>query len=469
MTKNPFLEIDRLIVGDVYTSTAVMDTLTTLCDGFGSRFGGTTGEQEAVAFMQRILTEYGLQNVHAEPVQYIGWRRGDVSLTVTEPVTRPIPAITLPHSPPADLTAPVIDLGDGAPADFDARADDIRGKIVLVTSANPPSAKRWVHRMEKYGRAVLAGAAGFIFVNHYPGYGPATGGIGPEAGGAGWIPAVALSREEGAYVQRLIKQHGTVQMRLQSSDVVEPMTSWNVIADLPGSAPDPQIVMLGSHYDGHDISQGATDPASGTVAVLEAARVLAAYAPQAPHTIRFALWGIEEIGLFGSTRYVETHADELDRIRFYLNMDMAGAINPKDIVLNEWAELTRPFQAWSDEMALPYAVGQSLSAHSDHFPFMLAGVPTGAIGSVRPDLSGRGYAHTMYDTLDKAELRSLREAAVLAARLALRMARAETWPASRRAPARVREKMQTDAGFVEERALFDRVNAFYAEKRAAGD
>jgi len=31
------------------------------------------------------------------------------------------------------------------------------------------------------------------------------------------------------------------------------------------------LVILGSHYDGHDISQGAVDPASGTVVVMEAA------------------------------------------------------------------------------------------------------------------------------------------------------------------------------------------------------
>ena len=45
---------------------------------------------------------------------------------------------------------------------------------------------------------------------------------------------------------------------------------------------------------------------------------------------------------------------------------------------------------------------------------------------------GRGYGHTRYDTLDKVELTYLREAAALAARLALRMANAENWPATRR-------------------------------------
>ena len=76
------------------------------------------------------------------------------------------------------------------------------------------------------------------------------------------------------------------------------------MGDLPGREQPDQIVMLGSHYDGHDISQGAEDPASGAVAVLEAARLLARYAPALPCTVRFVLWGIEEIGLLGSRAYV---------------------------------------------------------------------------------------------------------------------------------------------------------------------
>ena len=68
-------------------------------------------------------------------------------------------------------------MGEGAPDDFDLRAGEIEGKVVMTNSEiYPKNTKRWVHRMEKIGRSVLAGATGFIFVNHYPGFGPATGG-----------------------------------------------------------------------------------------------------------------------------------------------------------------------------------------------------------------------------------------------------------------------------------------------------
>ena len=114
-TNNPFLTIDQQIMGDVYTSTEVMDNLTILCDEFGSRFGGTPGEKQAADFMKAKLEAYGLKNVHLEPIEYIGWRRGEMKLEIVSPIQKVIPCITLPHSPPADLEGVIVDMGDGAP------------------------------------------------------------------------------------------------------------------------------------------------------------------------------------------------------------------------------------------------------------------------------------------------------------------------------------------------------------------
>ena len=280
MTDNPYLSIDQQMVGDIYTSPEVMDTLTVLCDDFGSRFGGTAGERKAAEFIQAKLDGYGVQNVRLEPVEYLGWRRGEASLEIVSPIQMAIPCITLPHSPPADFEATIVDVGDGGPVDFERVGESLAGCIAMVNSKTyPRGVRRWVHRNEKYGRSLLAGAVGFIFVNHYPAYGPATGGIGSND--EGLIPAISLSHEDGAFVQRMLQRKGEVRVRLRSTDCTEPMTSWNVVGELPGSSEEAEIVMLGCHYDGHDISQGAVDPASGAVAVMEAARVLARYAGRA--------------------------------------------------------------------------------------------------------------------------------------------------------------------------------------------
>ena len=466
MANNPYLEIDRLIAGDIYTSKEALDNLLALCDGLGGRFAGSGEEEMAAEFIAQKLSEYGLPLVEKEAVTYTGWRRGEANLQVLEPVQRAIPCITLPYSPPVDLTADIVDVGDGAPADFAAAASELPGKFALTNSKTyPPGSNRWIHRQEKYNRALLAGAAGFIFVNHYPGYGPATGSIAPDdpQGAQAAIPGISISMENGAYLQRQLKQHGRVQLHLTSSDEYFAATSWNVIGELPGEMEDSQVVMLGCHYDGHDIAQGAADPASGTAALMEAARVLAAYAPPLPHTIRFALWSAEEIGLIGSTQYVLGHDEELDQVRFYLNMDMAGAISPKDIVLNVWPELVAPLSQFREEMALSFGIGQSLNAHSDHYPFMLAGVPTGGIGSLDPNTGGRGYGHTMYDTVDKVQRKGMREAAALAARLAMRMADEKEWPARRRSQSAVQAILDSPE-YREEQELYAQVKSYYAER-----
>ena len=466
MANNPYLKIDRLMVGDIYTSNEALEDLLVLCDSFNGRFAASADEKLAAEFIEKKLSGYGLPLEEKEAVTYTGWRRGDAQLEIVDPVQRTIPCITLPHSPPADLTADIVDVGDGSPAEFAARASELPGKFAFTNSVTyPPGSKRWIHRQEKYNRALLAGAVGFIFVNHYPGYGPATGSIGPDdpQSGQAAIPGISISMENGAYLQRLLKQHRRVRLHLTSSDEYFAATSWNVIAELPGELEDAQVVMLGCHYDGHDIAQGAADPASGTVALMEAARVLATYASPLPHTIRFALWSAEEIGLLGSTQYVLGHEADLNQIRFYLNMDMAGVISPKDIVLNVWPELVPPLSEFRDQMALSFGIGQSLNAHSDHYPFMLAGVPTGGIGSLDPNTGGRGYGHTMYDTVDKVQRRGMREAAALAARLALRMASEETWPAQRRPPSAV-QAILDGPEYREEQELYAQIKEYYARR-----
>ncbi len=466
MTDNPYLDVDRQMVGDIYTNNEVMNNLQVLCDGFGGRFAGSAEEEMAADYIAKKLSDYGLPLVEKEAVNYTGWQRGDVVLKVVDPIQRTIPCLTLPHSPPVDLEAGIVDVGDGTPADFTANVSELPGCFAFTNSITyPPGSKRWIHRHEKYDRALLAGAAGFIFVNHYPGYGPATGSIGPDVpeSGQAIIPGISISKENGAYLQRLLKQHGRVRLRLTSSDEYSDATSWNVLGELLGELEDAKVVMLGCHYDGHDIAQGAADPASGTVALMEAARVLAAYAKPLAHTIRFALWSAEEIGLLGSTQYVLQHESELDQIRFYLNMDMAGAISSKDIVLNEWPELVPEFSEFRNQMALSFRIGQSLNAHSDHYPFMLAGVPTGGIGSLSPNTGGRGYGHTMYDTVDKVERKGMREAAALAARLALRMASIQDWPVRRRSKSAVRAILD-GPDYRAEQELNVQVKAYYDKR-----
>ena len=439
---NPFLDIDQKMLGDIHTSSEAMENLTILCDDFGSRFGGTPGERQAADFFRDKFKEYGLKKSRKEPYRYASWKRGETSLEIVEPIQKSIPCIALPYCPSGTLEAELVSVGNGMPADFDSAGRKLKGKIVMATSASSHG-HRFVHRSEKYARSALAGAVGFIFMNHYDGLGPATGSIGDN--GEALMPGISVSKEDGSFLQRLMERKGKVKLKLRTRNRTTEKTSWNVVAELPGSNPD-EWVLTGCHYDGHDISQGANDPVSGMVCVQEAARVLKKYAgDKLGCGIRFIAFGTEEIGLIGAKHYVKQHADELDQIRLYINMDSAGGGGRKGIVMHRRPELDGFFADAKAGMKYDMPYGQGMSAFSDHFPFFEAGVPTSHVGDAEGVFSGRGYGHTAHDTLDKIKLADLREASSVLSRILLRISCAEKWPTKRWTAKQAENMMKKDA------------------------
>jgi Zn-dependent M28 family amino/carboxypeptidase len=105
----------------------------------------------------------------------------------------------------------------------------------------------------------------------------------------------------------------------------ETRTDFNVIAELPGTNED-NVVMAGAHLDSVTAGPGIQDNGSGSAALLETALMMAKQTPE--NTLRFAWWAAEELGLIGSTDYVEGLPQaERDRIALYLNYDMVGSPN----------------------------------------------------------------------------------------------------------------------------------------------
>lgn len=443
---NLYLQIDQQMVGDIYTSQEAMENLTVLCDEYGARFAGTPEEYEAANFIAACFKRYGLQNVELEAYPYAGWTRGTATLEVIEPIRRTLHCISLPYCPAGDITTELVSTGYGSPAEYEVLGGTAVNKLVMAESASPPNFGRWVHRKEKFERAVLAGASGFIFVSEHPGVGPETGSL--QNNREAPIPGISVCKEDGEFLRRLLaREPRKVRLKLKTTDINEPRTSWNVVADLPGRENGEEMIVLGCHYDGHDISQGAHDPASGMVSVIEAARVLSTYAGDSlKRTVRFIAFGTEEIGLTGAFRYVDAHASELDNIRFMLNMDAAGGASRKGIVLHCWDALEPFFNNAREQMHAEMPVGQKVHSYSDHFPFFLKGVPSCHMGDPESPPGGRGFGHTAYDTLEKVKLENLRAASAVGARIALRCANAADFPAKRRNAEAVQKIVDTDPG-----------------------
>ena len=115
-----------------------------------------------------------------------------------------------------------------------------------------------------------------------------------------------------------------VHLKLAFEWKVRPL--YNVIARIPGSAWPDEWIIQGNHHDAW--VNGASDPTSGNVALIETARgfgelLKSGWKPK--RTIVLASWDGEEWGLLGSTEWAEKHAAELTKNAVaYINSDSSG-------------------------------------------------------------------------------------------------------------------------------------------------
>ncbi len=101
---------------------------------------------------------------------------------------------------------------------------------------------------------------------------------------------------------------------------------YDVIIRIPGTTAANEWIVRGNHRDGW--VNGASDPISGQIALMEEARALAALLKQGwqpKRTIIYAAWDGEEEGLIGSTEWAEQHAEDLrQHAAVYINTDASG-------------------------------------------------------------------------------------------------------------------------------------------------
>jgi hypothetical protein len=407
-----FQAAERALVGDIWTSPTAWHSMSALCDDFNGRFAGSDDERKAAAFIVDQLRAYGLSDVHTEPFAMQGWQRGPASLTAG---SHSFDCIGLPGTPAGDLTAPIIFIGDGEVADFARAGKTAKGKIAVVRGNGS-------HRLEKYARAVAAGCVGFVFGGAEPGCLPPTGSLDFGSRPAP-IPGIGVSFENVSRLERMLHA-GALDAHLRVECTSSPAEGLNVIGDIPGSDPKAGMIMLCAHYDGHDIAQGAVDNASGTVAVMEAARALMQMREHLRLGIRVALWSGEEIGMIGSQAYADAHRRELKGIRFVFNCDIVANSGPLWLGLNgvDCGRLIDFFHALgANGVQEVRASDAHIVPYSDHFSFFIKGVPSLMAFTPGAKIPHAG-PHTWGDTLDKVDMRGLRGTAAFAARALLHLA-----------------------------------------------
>ena len=379
-----------------------------------SRLGGSAGECEAASVVADAFERAGVRDVSIEPFPTQAWTRGDSSLELV-PTGRAFDCLALPYSPSGAVEARVVDVGHGTPREI--READVSGKIA-VASTTTPEGSRFLHRMEKYGAAVDAGAVGFVFVNHVPGQLPPTGSLRFDREAE--IPAVGVSAETGDWLV-----DATAEVRLSVDARPEAGESQNVVGVVGSRSGDgtgdastsvDRDLLLVAHYDAHDVGEGALDNACGVAVVVGAVRVLAAM--DLPRRVRVAAVGCEETGLVGSEHLAEACADDVAAV---VNVDGAGRF--RDLVaMTHASEETRSVaESVEDRTGHPIRVKAEPHPFSDQWPFVRRGVPALQLHSDSGE-QGRGWTHTAADTRDKVDARTLREHAMLTALLVRELA-----------------------------------------------
>lgn len=350
----------------------------------GHRLTGSPQGALAESAADSLFRLSGLPVVQRFPFKAQAWSRGTVQLTVGDGEGfLHLPAVALANTPlDAEVEAPLIDGGNGLPSDLDRLGTRIHGAAVLVNIGLVAAGEgtRNLHRSEKAKLAMDRGAAALVFVNQAEGHVLLTGTASID-GALIAVPAACIATEDGTALRERLATGRALTARLGMRNTSSVVEANNVIAEIPGAVKPDEVIVIGGHLDSWDLATGATDNGLGSFSILDLARAMNAMPQRPARTIRFVLFMGEEQGLLGSRALVDHYraSGELSRVKCMINLDMSG--NPQGFgvggpegwqqVLRSACDSIRPV----DTAAFAGRVSTEVWLHSDHQPFLMAGVP----------------------------------------------------------------------------------------------
>jgi len=203
------------------------------------------------------------------------------------------------------------------------------------------------------------------------------------------IPVIGVSFATGRALFKAT-QAGKVTVRVATSTVSETRTTQNVIADSVEGDRN-KVIVVGAHLDSVIAGPGINDNGSGTAALLEIAVQLQKLGYPPRQRLRFAFWGAEELGLLGSTYYVDNLSGaQLGKIYANLNFDMVGSSNYVRFVYDgdgsDSDPAGPPGSTQIEDIFTGYFDSEDLasdptpfSGRSDYGPFIAVGIPAGGL------------------------------------------------------------------------------------------
>lgn len=355
---------------------------------------GTKGYEEASQYVENVLTGLGY-DVERQIFTVSSQEFGTVELTVdgeaVDAKTLSYTEGTIEPIEDASLVLPVDDTyGDGKGGELGCSAEDfdesVSSSIVLVQRGECAFS-------DKVMNATKAGAAGVVIYNNEEG--DLNGTLGERQEGS--APSLSVDLATGEALRDKASAEGAdVKVSMTLETEFRDIETWNLLAETQAGDPN-NVHMIGAHLDSVPEGPGVNDNGSGVAGVLAVAKALSEQEREVDNKVRIGIWGAEEVGLVGSTHYVENLSDdELGKISSYLNYDMIGSNNyavstldangdyrdiPEGVTVPEGSvEIEKLYTDYFDSVDQPY-IGAAFSGRSDYQAFMDAGIPVGGVNS----------------------------------------------------------------------------------------
>ena len=367
-----------------------------LSEGVGVRLAGSSGEKRAEEYIAAELNQYGAEVLIEEfPIHERAVEKETLQIELNGKWYS-FSCSLLGNASGTEgktIEAPIVFFS--SQTDYQRKdLSYLSGKAVIHLGSH-------IEKPDNYKRLINAKPAFVLFVDvRFPGNVATSDGMFPaytHKYGSMTIASVAFMdawrwKEENARAAKLC-----VVGEMRQS------TSSNIIAELPGTEPNSEILFVGGHHDTQANSVGADDNATGVAALLAIAEALAKLSRK--RTIRLISFGAEEQLSVGSSFYVRQRQEELkQRGGFMFNFDSFGS-------LMGWTELSccgpeemgtflNEFFIDQDEYL---AVKHEILPYADHFPFAAAGIPAVYLGRSNCT-SGRFFHHRPDDTLARISI-----------------------------------------------------------------
>lgn len=425
-----------------------------LMDVIGPRLVGTPQMKKANDWAVTKYAKWGISAENQEWGKWRGWERGITHVDLVSPRVVSLSGMQLAWSPSSGkkgITANLITLPEVADSlAFVRWLPNVKGKFVMVSmhqntgrpdynweefateesfekmkTERDAQQKAWRANIKNTGytsrniNKVLeeAGAVGIVQSR----WSKAFGANKIFSAGTKKVPAVDLSLEDYGMLYRMVKKGVNPQIKVvaESKDMGT-VATFNTIATIPGKELPNEYVILSAHFDSWDGATGATDNGTGTITMMEAARILKKIYPNPKRTIIIGHWGSEEQGLNGSRAFVEDNPKIVEGLQAAFNQDNGtgrvvnisgqGFLHAYDYI-GRWLEAVPKDITKHIETSFP---GNPARGGSDYASFVAAGAPAFSLSSL--SWSYWNYTwHTNLDTYDKIVFDDVRNNAILTA------------------------------------------------------